>query len=195
MDRKRPVGVAILAVLMMIGGSFSIISLPFYVISLLGPEPQFSVEKYKSAIFRGRQPSEEENLRFETTMMPQVEKMLKIEKALYRDTTIPLFQFIYMIIGIVGFVFGIGLWKLMEDARLGTIVYQIFSVVIGVFGQYLIMQTTMNISAKYMPEMYQGGMPRSFPMTMVIIQAVIAGIITALIVFYLTRPKVKEWFS
>jgi hypothetical protein len=194
-DKKRSIGVTILAVFMIIGGAISTISLPFYFIKMFGPEPQFSVEKYRELMLKGRQPTAEQLKEFETKVVLQFEKTMKVQKEISRNVTIALMQFIYLLTGVLALVFGIGLMRLQEDARQWTIIYQVVSSVVGIICQFTMMKIILGISAKYMPELYTGkGAPGMVYLPMAV-GVCIVGLITWFIVSFLSRPSVKEQFA
>jgi hypothetical protein len=96
------------------------------------------------------------------------------------------------IIGILYLVLGIGLLRLKEWGRKATIVFQVLSVPLMVIFMWFMAGNFLNAIAEQSPEF--DGMRQILP-AFIAIQGLVVGLVAALIIRYLTRPRVKERFK
>jgi hypothetical protein len=190
MAGQRPLGLKILGGLFVVWGLISSIFGVLYIINRPGNSPQVSVETYRQEFFK-RVPRTEENVRKFEQMAPQLEKMAQAVNKRSNDPILKTQKGWNIFCSFVWLMLGIGLLMLKEKARIATIAFQLFSMVVeSIFiyvGYDIMLKTVVNAPV--------ADRPNSFLMSLPLIIALFFFVlITFLVIWYLNQPQVKEQF-
>jgi hypothetical protein len=191
MAGQRPLGIKILGVLFVIWGLISVIT---GTLSMLrGPvdTSRISVEMYRKQFFKNV-PETEENIKKFEQLAPQFERMVQVQKEMIDHPLNKIRRPWQLFTALAWLILGIGLLMLKEKARFATIVFQVVSTVaesIFLFVGYNIMLKSVANTAAVEGT---GSFLRLMPLMVALL---FFGSSTVLIIWYLSRSKVKEQFA
>jgi len=157
MEKKRSVKVTILAVLFILGGATNSISALFYFSGKYITQSEFSVDSYKDFIIKHNPHMSPQDLE---KMTPSLEKMAQVQNELKNSNIFNIISVLNGVLGIIGLILGIGLFRLKEDARKGIIIFMLVSTPVMVIFNYISMKEMLRLTAKSMPEINR--VPKSF---------------------------------
>lgn len=187
--KKRPVGIVVIAILLILGGLMGMFSL----IGLMMPAPspsQLSAENFKAqALKLNPRMTEKEKADLEKFInSPQFSDMAKAQEEYVKSGKHKIQGISYVISGFLSLVAGIALLRLKEWGRRLTIAVQLLDIAVFILSILLTSRLFTTVT-EHMP----AGPRNFFPIAM-IIPGIFGAIIITVIISYLCRSQVKEWF-
>lgn len=181
---KRSVGVTVLAILFIVCGLFSELSL----VSLFTPKSSYinTIEFYGQIIQKALPPTSAE----EIEMVGFVQKLIEAQKEFMNSRRFAFLSLFNIIIGIVFFVLGIGFLRRGEWSRIAAIIFHILLIpLFAVITHFLLQPFVKAVSILPGFENIKSAYP-----VMLAIQVFFSAVLILPVVYYLTRPKIKEQF-
>lgn len=197
MEKKRSVGVTILAISLILMGISNLLSYALYTTFISGIESPFTAEMYREFMLRSTPLMSQEGIeQFEREVMPFFEKMSQAQNEMVGSNFWDGILKMNTVVGVIVFIFGIGLLRLKEYARRGTVILMWLLIPTITIFMYMAMCNMIEITAKYLPEINRTPVTIScFLPIMAIFQGLIISSVNLVVVYFLTRPKVKEQFK
>ncbi len=185
--KKRPVGIIVIAILLLLAG----LSGTFSLIGLVMPPPsaEINFEQFKERALK-MNPNATEKERAAINAMdtnPAVQDMIKAQSEFIKSGKYKVMALSYGIYGLISLIAGIGLLMSKEWGRKLAIASQLLTIATFTLN-ISIFSSTFNTSTAHMT-----GAKQVFPV-MIAVQAIIGLIIIWAIISYLRRPQVKKWF-
>lgn len=185
--KKRPVGIIVIAVLLLLAGLSGTLSLT----GLIMPPPsaEINFEQFKQQALK-LNPNATEKERAELNALetkPVVQDMIKAQSEFIKSGKYKVMTLSYGIYGLISLIVGIGLLMSKEWARKLAIATQLLTIALFILNISIFSSTFKTFSA----HITDG--KQVFPI-MVAVQAIIGLIIIWVIISYLCRSQVKKWF-
>lgn len=196
MAPKRTLGVTVLAVFLIVSGAFGVSSIgtPF---SLRGEEGRlFEPTQFKQELMKRKGISEEQRRELKAvTEDPQFEKILQGMRRFVLSREFSTTCFFYGILSALYLVIGFGIYRLQEWGRRALIGIEISSIPFKIFVNSWSANALFRELAEAMKdEKLRQVVPTLLPV-FVVAQFVLFSLFAFLVVFYVTRPKIKEQFK
>ena len=189
---KRPVGIKVLAVLFIFSGIMG--SLSFFTFIMPQPQGEITVERFREEALKRFPdiPAEElENFK-QFTENPFLKNVLEAQNEYINS---PKYKFMLIITGLMSIlllVIGVGFLKLKEWSRKAAIFLHLINIPLFIIFMRSMFTPFLGAFQEGAPEFAE--MKQVIPVMLTIQGVVITGMVLA-IIYYLTRPKVKEHFK
>lgn len=188
--KKRSIGVTVWAVLFIFGGlmnASSIAGIMFY------QQPmQFTHDTYKQSFSHLHPDKDLDELLNREDVKQMILIQNKISSELYDNTSLTLWCVVNTVYGITLFIIGIGLLGLKEWSRKATLIFHIVLVPPYIVASEIYILRAVKIIMTHIPQLK---VVSSLVPIMLGIQIIFTITMLIIIIYYFTRPKVKEQFK